>query len=136
MNSPGSDDLRQQQQQPTAVIVKRDLEQILYVEHPEILTQAQVNIYQTVMESYTANIGNGMTLPYINTTSKVVKQELVSQVVTTTILLNISFTMQYESYEYGYNVDEYPALFQNYVNDNLDQVLLICKVLLYPLWRL
>ena len=107
---------------PTAVIVKRDLEQILYVEHPEILTQAQVNIYQTVMESYTANIGNGMTLPYINTTSKVVKQELVSQVVTTTILLNISFTMQYESYEYGYNVDEYPALFQNYVNDNLDQV--------------
>jgi len=131
--------------------VIRNCEQILEVQTPELLTEVQVGIYQFLMESYTANIGEMVTKPQIITTSLVTKQDLAGgrrrrgdggdvlfqrirhllvrtgsnhrdlQTTTAKNLLVVSFTMEYKS-RYGYDVDTYPSLFQSYVNDNLEQV--------------
>ena len=43
------------------------------------------------------------------------------QTTITTNLLVITFTMEYTS-RYGYDVEDYPSQFQNYINSNLEQV--------------
>jgi len=108
--------------------VKRECNQILEVEKPGKFTEVQVGIYELLMQSYTAEFGFMVSTPQIVTTCEVITQELaggrrlLSRLLQTPkTLLIMKFTMEYES-RYGYDVEDYPRLFQTYINSNLETV--------------
>jgi len=109
------------------------------VEKPEKFTEVQAGIYELLMASYTAEFGYMVSKPQIDTTCEVISQELAGgrrflsrllqtpkmvlgrRLQTPKTLLIMKFTMQYES-RYGYDVDDYPRMFQTYINSNLETV--------------
>ena len=117
---PVPDDLRStppNQSLPGAIdMILGDYKQTVLLDSSEYLTKEQVNIYELIMESYTANIGVNGTTSCANATSTVIKQEFVGE-----NLLALSFTMQYES-QNGTNVEGCPSLFDEYINDDLEQI--------------
>jgi len=108
--------------------IKRECNQVLEVEKSEEYNEVQVGIYQLLMQSYTAEFGFMVSTPQIVTTCEVITQELaggrrlLSRLLQTPkTLLIMKFTMEYES-RYGYDVEDYPRLFQTYINSNLETV--------------
>eukprot|EP00970_Alexandrium_tamarense_P008630 scaffold1637_cov195-Alexandrium_tamarense.AAC.21 len=127
----------------TTTIIKRECSQILEISQNTEFNEVEIGIYQLQMQSYTANFGWLVSSPGIVTTCAVSGQDLAGgrrrgllrlldplkrawgrrtqTVVTPKILLVIQFTIMYES-RYGYAIEDYPSLFQGYINGNLDTV--------------
>jgi len=119
------------------LIVKRSCEQRLEVKEPKVFSPVEAGIYQLLMQSYTDQFGAMVSVPQIVTTCEVIGQEVAGgrrkrgfierlfgrnlQTTATKYLLVVSFTMEYES-RFGYEVEDYPSQFQNYINSNLEQV--------------
>jgi len=96
--------------------VKRECEQYLEVNASEKFTEEQVEIYELLMQSYTANFDAMVSSPQIDTVCEVTGQVLVEG----KNLIVMSFTMQYESR--WYDVEDYPHQFLTFINSNLAQV--------------
>ena len=93
--------------------------QLLEVNLDELFDSFEIEAYQRIMQSYTEYFGEMIGPPFIFTTCYVTDQEIATN--GTTKKLVVDFTIGFES-KYGYDVDDYPSLFQDYMNNNLEEV--------------
>jgi len=93
--------------------------QFIEVDPVQEFNDFEVQVYQRIMQNFTASFGHMVGIPFIVATCNVIEQAIATT--GTDSLLLVFFTMRYES-QYGYDVEEYPSLFQHHINDNLDAV--------------
>ena len=109
-------------QQPN--IVKQDFTQILQVSSHQEFNDEQITSYETIVSSYTEQYGFAVASPQVASACEVTAQNIVSiagRNGNQMHLLTLSFNMGYDS-RYEYDVRNYPALFEAYINSNLDSV--------------
>ena len=93
--------------------------QLLEVDPVEFFDSFQIQAYQRIMETYTENFGDMVGRPFIVTTCNVTDQELATNGEAGKLILD--FTIRFES-KFGHDVEDYPSLFQDYMNNNLKEV--------------
>lgn len=133
-----------QPSQNETVSIQRDCSQLLLVSQNQELDEVEVGIYQLQMQSYTIAFGHLVSSPFIVTTCTITEQGLASggskrrgaftflnpfqklwpwrrALQSTGTLLLIEFNINYQT-NYGLDISDYPSLFQQYVNSNLETV--------------
>ena len=103
-------------------VIEGQFRQVLGIRANFNLTEEEIELYESQMESYTTQYGSPQ--HGVTTTCTVTEQELHSfgGDFNTTILLVLSFTMAYETDESVINIYAYPSLFKEYIESHSEEV--------------